>query len=437
MEDRGKRKLLDTTVSSQGHAVRAATEGLIDRLSDLPDHVAHHILSFLEITDLTRFGCVSKGCRELYLATPSLNFDGFSSKHLQGYDQRLRLWSYLDRYFFHRGVNRIERFRIHWDLHYADQQESLREDERFRLDKWIYNAIRNNVEFLDINIKDWDWQALPFPPCILLGGSLKSLSVHMYGKIFKAPSPASFTNLECLKLQGVILVDEGLFKWISIHHLYITGEKLRKIIIDWRFGIRTDKPHTDKLLNISAPNLISLNWTGSLMNQHNLGRLECLDEANICLLPNVDEFVYVSEVLSCLSSAKVLALNKETTMALFKGGSVPLLKNVCYLCIHIEGFLDILVPAMTSLLAGLSKLSTLIIKSDSFFRGPTADCCGFNMGYWKLQNTAFIYQLKEVTIELSHGSNGIEFARYILDHAQNLNKMTIVHSPQQSKAMST
>ncbi|PRQ43980.1 putative FBD domain-containing protein [Rosa chinensis] len=63
-------------------------------------------------------------------------------------------------------------------------------------------------------------------------------------------------------------------------------------------------------------------------------------------------------------------------------------------------------------------------------------CCGFNMGYWKLQNTAFIYQLKEVTIELSHGSNGIEFASYILDHAQNLNKMTIVHSPQQSKAMS-
>ena len=63
---------------------------------------------------------------------------------------------------------------------------------------------------------------------------------------------------------------------------------------------------------------------------------------------------------------------------------------------------------------------------------------GFDMGYWKLQNSAFINQLKEVTIELSHGSNrsnGIEFAGYILDSAQNLKQLTLVHSPQMSSAM--
>ena len=49
---------------------------------------------------------------------------------------------------------------------------------------------------------------------------------------------------------------------------------------------------------------------------------------------------------------------------------MPLLENVCCLCIHIEGFLDILVPALTSLLGGMCKLNTLIIKSDSFFRDP-------------------------------------------------------------------
>ncbi|PRQ43979.1 putative F-box domain, leucine-rich repeat domain, L domain-containing protein [Rosa chinensis] len=217
MEDRGKSKLLNTTVSCQGHAVRAATEGLIDRLSNLPDHVAHHILSFLEITDLTRFGCVSKGCRELYLSTPSLNFDGFSSEHLQGYDQRLRLWSYLDRYFFHRGVNKLERFHFHWELHYADQQTISREDENFRLDKWIYNAIRCNVEVLDIKIKSRYLEAPPLPFCVLLSRSLKSLSVHMYGNISKAPSPASFSNLECLKLRGVILVDEGFSNGSLVH----------------------------------------------------------------------------------------------------------------------------------------------------------------------------------------------------------------------------
>lgn len=36
---------------------------------------------------------------------------------------------------------------------------------------------------------------------------------------------------------------------------------------------------------------------------------------------------------------------------------------------------------------------------------------------------------------LSNGSNGIELARYILEHAQNLEKMAIVHSPEQSNAI--
>ncbi|XP_050141947.1 uncharacterized protein LOC126617903 [Malus sylvestris] len=54
----------------------------------------------------------------------------------------------------------------------------------------------------------------------------------------------------------------------------------------------------------------------------------------------------------------------------------------------------------------------------------------FGNEYWKLQNLAFIHQLKEVSIENSYGSNEIEFARYILEHAQNLKKMVIVHRDQ-------
>ncbi|CAL2275305.1 unnamed protein product [Prunus armeniaca] len=52
------------------------------------------------------------------------------------------------------------------------------------------------------------------------------------------------------------------------------------------------------------------------------------------------------------------------------------------------------------------------------------NCSGFNMGYWRLQNISFIHQLKDVTIELSIGSNGIRFAKYVLEHARNLKKMT-------------
>ncbi|CAL2273036.1 unnamed protein product [Prunus armeniaca] len=44
------------------------------------------------------------------------------------------------------------------------------------------------------------------------------------------------------------------------------------------------------------------------------------------------------------------------------------------------------------------------------------------MGYWRLQNIPFLDQLKEVTIDIEL-SNGIQFAKYVLERAQNLRKI--------------
>ncbi|PQQ19063.1 hypothetical protein Pyn_00574 [Prunus yedoensis var. nudiflora] len=90
---------------------------------------------------------------------------------------------------------------------------------------------------------------------------------------------------------------------------------------------------------------------------------------------------------------------------------------------------------MVSMFGGMCNLRTLEIKSDPQFLDLKTDCSGFNMGYWRLQNLEFIPHLKEVTIELSNGSNGIELAAYMLEYAQNLKKMVIVHSPQQSRVI--
>ena len=58
--------------------------------------------------------------------------------------------------------------------------------------------------------------------------------------------------------------------------------------------------------------------------------------------------------------------------------------------------------------------------------------CGFNGKYWKSQKLDFVNQLKEVTIELSNGNNGWQLARFILEHAQHLKKMTIFYKPGKS-----
>ncbi|KAM2104590.1 hypothetical protein ACFX1R_015176 [Malus domestica] len=123
-------------------------------------------------------------------------------------------------------------------------------------------------------------------------------------------------------------------------------------------------------------------------------------------------------------------------MALLKGGFIPgLLENVSHLSINIGSWLDIILPQMVSIFGRMNNLSSLNIMSDILFLHPITDCCGFNMGYWRLQNFPFIHQLKEVTIELSNGSNGVQFAKYILEHAGNLKEMKIVYSLEQSKAI--
>ncbi|KAH0977179.1 hypothetical protein GBA52_026898 [Prunus armeniaca] len=121
----------------------------------------------------------------------------------------------------------------------------------------------------------------------------------------------------------------------------------------------------------------------------------------------------------------------------FKEGSMSApLDNIRKLGIHCSSLKDDLVPAMVSLVRGMTNLNSLYIKT-SLDGGDAKSVVssGFGMGYWKLQNLAFVRQLKEVTIEPSTGSNEIEFARYILEHSQNLKKMFLFlhHGAEQSK----
>ncbi|KAM1208069.1 hypothetical protein ACFX2J_013779 [Malus domestica] len=452
--------------------VRVRAKSMSDRITDLPDWVAYHILSFLAVTDLTRFGCVSKRCRQLYLSTPSLNFDGFPDAHIVSCEKRLELLSSLDRFLLmYRGVNNIQRFRIYWDDLLLNASSSFRQDAVFRMMTWIHNAVSCNVEVLEIFVHIIiDPPRTLLPSSVFLCRSLRSLSISMCYNILKSPSLTSSSNLECLTLSSVTIEDEEIFKWIScsckcikeLHlenvsgssvtiessslrlfsflnpnhssrycNLSISGEKLEEILIDWGFDSTCSK-----LLNIHAPNLKYLKWLGNLLFHQNFGKLMCLKKAELFLKPKADDYSLSSEVLCIINSAEALILSKEITMALLKGGFIPgLLENVSHLSINIGSWLDIILPQMVSIFGRMNNLSSLNIMSDILFLHPITDCCGFNMGYWRLQNFPFIHQLKEVTIELSNGSNGVQFAKYILEHAGNLKEMKIVYSLEQSKAI--
>ncbi|PRQ44089.1 putative F-box domain, FBD domain, leucine-rich repeat domain, L domain-containing protein [Rosa chinensis] len=448
-----KQKLI-ATPTCRGQGVRAET--MVDGFSNLPDGVTHQILSHLTITDVTRFGSVSKRCRQLHLSTPSLKFEGFSEANLSTLGNRLALLNALDGFMIRRGDVKLQTFRF----------RSFCGFEKSRIIEWIRNALRCNVEGLDFELGLVDLPLLF--QSILRCATLRSLSVEMKYKyrFLTLPSSACFANIECLKLKNIHVVDEGFFRWISssckcikelrlegiegISHLSIessslvsfsvvhpfqsdplilsiSAEKLVDLVIDWGFQ------NCKKVLNVTAPEVRYLKLEGNSLIHQKLGELRRLEKADLCLRPGGNDINMLSEFISSIRSVKVLILGEEILKALFQKGSRPApLDNVRHLCIHVGYMLDDVVPAMVSILKGIPNLSTLYIKSFPIFIHLGSKSSGHNVAYWKLLDLAFVHQLEEVTIELPNGSNGIELASYLLEHAKSLKKMVIVHSPQQS-----
>ncbi|CAN6562054.1 unnamed protein product [Malus baccata var. baccata] len=142
-----------------------------------------------------------------------------------------------------------------------------------------------------------------------------------------------------------------------------------------------------------------------------------LEKAQIFLKPEVNGYDNLYEVLCSVCRAKVLILNEETIKVnghslyvLFTEGSRPApLDDIRYLGLHLRSLNNELVPAVVSLLRGVPNLNTLNIESGRGRRETNP-------------------MLVAVTIKLSDASNEIELARYVLEYAQNLKKMTILCS---------
>ncbi|ONI03619.1 hypothetical protein PRUPE_6G269600 [Prunus persica] len=418
MRRKGKLPAASASCEDQATCSENVTD---DRFSNLPDDVAHIILSFLTFKDAARVGAASKRCRQFYVSVPLVDFDAIWRGIKRTHQNKVRMMNSVDRYLFYRGDNRIQRFCISWSF-VSSETENEYCDDHSRVITWIHKAVRCNVEELDVRICGLA-NTFSLPSCVFLSQSLRSLSVNLNTQILETPSLSFSSNILYLELINLKIADERLFKWISccckcikklqilniagvrnisiessslehfrawisrdLLHLNISGEKLETI--DMFLWFEESYPASSSpSLKIFAPNLKNLKWKGTVGNSPNLGEFGC---------------------------------SKEGSMA------APIFDNLCNLRIHCTRLDDYLVPIVVSLLRGMPNLNTLYIKARSWMLdGKTSS--GFGMEYWKLQNLAFLHQLNEVTIEYSDdGSNEIQFARYILENAQNLKKMVIL-----------
>ncbi|XP_059278153.1 probable FBD-associated F-box protein At1g32375 isoform X4 [Lycium ferocissimum] len=167
---------------------------LMDRLSELPESILLHILSFLDMKDVVKTAILSKHWRNLWTIVPTLDFVNHELYPYRDFAD------FVNRTLLCRGNSKIRRLRIGFFLN-----DSSRKD----YDGWILYAAKNNVEelFLEFHQDCCYW----FPPqCVYRNSSLKTLSLSSCK--FTRDLQITWNSLTKLTLSCAVLGDQDIHK---------------------------------------------------------------------------------------------------------------------------------------------------------------------------------------------------------------------------------
>ncbi|KAL5545486.1 hypothetical protein UlMin_005173 [Ulmus minor] len=445
----------------------------IDRFSSLPDHVAHNVLCFLSMEDISRLCVVSKRSRQLCISIPILNFDVLKYKHHT--TKRRQLLNYLERFLVLRRGMETQRCYIRW----SSVNKFL--DEEYRVYSWLYNALISNVELLDIYVELLEEGEFTLPSSVLFCKSLKFLTLS--SRSFYLEFPSSITSVRFSFLQSLSLIcveiSESFGEWVSSYCKF-----LENLILKFTSGTKSIviKSSSLKYLKISFPHgLFHIDVSAELLQDIKL--LCCFDSPDNSSLqlstPSVTKFCWCGEVLNfcfresfrpmfaslilSISSRRPLKASTFTTrcldgvlhalcntkvltmgeMSVLHGCLPTLFINLSslYLWTGHTSISNKLVLALTSLLVGIPNLFYLYIgrnKDANNTKAVVYFVIFFPMnallyvvydeikGCREVQNSVLMPNLKWVTINfVVIRENELKVIKYLLKHAKGLQKMTI------------
>lgn len=155
----------------------------VDRISDLPDALIHHILSFRDMTYAIDTSYLSRRWRNVWKSLPILNLDSF--RFLRNYEEGER-WlagflDFVDRVLLFRDDSDIRRFEL--DLLKGEYKDCPKCDIiTGRVHTWMHALVRRNIQEVSIGIYLDMSLFIHIPQCLLNCKSLTSLELVMKGK---------------------------------------------------------------------------------------------------------------------------------------------------------------------------------------------------------------------------------------------------------------
>lgn len=260
-----------------------------DKISQLPDGVLHHILSFLPTSDAVATCILSTRWKNLWTIVPNLDFDDslLYSSPVFGYPMKVTCFMhFVQRVLQLRDTSTIEKFRLSCRVCFSASHVCT----------WLSSAIRNNVQELDLCL--FVEEPFSLPKCVFDSKSLLVLKLEM-NCILELPDSISFPCLRTLHLCLVTFPDDSstqrLFsgcpvlqelavldcEWMNLKSVSISIPSLKSLTIDDLpfFGSSDDLNGCE--IRIDSSNLCFLKYSGYLSNEIYLYNLSSQVDASI------------------------------------------------------------------------------------------------------------------------------------------------------------
>ncbi|KAL6283332.1 hypothetical protein ACE6H2_014261 [Prunus campanulata] len=360
-------------------------EGDKDRISELPDALVCHLLSFLPTTCAVRTTVLSKRWNNVWTCVTNLNFNDerdFWCHHGCDYD---RFEMFVDRVLSLTGPSDIK------ERHFA------------RLEGWICTAVRRNVVELDLELyagnEKEDTFVLPISVFSCKTLQVLKLCGSFCSYITYAPPPASgcFPSLKSLEVHRAPYPDKGLME-----KLFTNCPVLEHLIIE---AVLADD--VAYKIQVSAPQLKTLGI--SLHEQYFMNTVICIDT------PKLESLYVETGALSnfSLDARSLVSASIHLQDNRFQVNRASIAKHAIALLAEISSVKNLSLSA--SHLEGTPKCN----RKDSELQWDPP----------KVVPNCLSSHLKTVSI-LRFGARKVEMevVKYLLKYGHLLDKMTLIYA---------
>ncbi|KAL8032165.1 hypothetical protein ABFX02_13G077500 [Erythranthe guttata] len=381
----------------------------IDRLSDLPDAILCHILSFLPTQKSISTSVLARRWRYLWAYVPTLDF-------------RHENQEIIERVMILHKVQTISTFRL---FHYSDCSN-------YRLETWITFAIARNVQKLQLL---FHLTKSALPRCLFTCKTLVDLRLNYFG-IIPMSCPVCLPRLKILHLICVQYeADEALPRLLAscpvLEELEIescmdsfsskiSSPTIKRLTLSFPAPDRSNNCYT---LEINTPALVYLRLVAGVHDHIKSGALTSLTEADIHFYKvhkqrGFVRFRYVPEFINRLCSVKFLKLNlayyKKTVDSKFSLWTTSNFRNLTKLELTAH------CSFLSEFLANADNLEILIFQE--FYKE----------GGWieppQRMATCILSHLRVIKlVNIKGKTHDFEIIRYLLKNAKLLERIEISH----------